>query len=345
MSDTDIKSDSDTSFAVVVPNSSTDATVRDYLRLGNPDTTYEGTLKDFSSSTGGNLGTSAGALIYSTEQVQLAAPTINQVASVFSGWSGDNLSVVGDSSAVVSATRTWGSSDWPATATFQRADSFNTTLGTVTNLITGNSVTQWLGNDASTGTGGLLWSNYGTTQNVFGGQIVNMINGAIDVQGFGEVKIVPEYSIVAPTAISFAVTPAAGVATWATVIEKVAVWGGLISALAQDGLNATSSIATDVAGKQHSQNQSDMQDAMAAAAKEIAAATGAVLVLQAMAIAAGAAAALTAKVDAATALGQVTISDVGVRIKGLASEILVDDAGVTVRGPLQNFAGLSVQFA
>ena len=120
VADGDIKDNNPVSFAVAVPKSAMDPTVRDYLRLGDQDSHYESKLEN--PSTCDTLATHAGALIYSTEQVSLVAPAIIQTASAVSDWSDDKLTIVGKDGKFSSATWLAGSQAWPATTTYQRAD-------------------------------------------------------------------------------------------------------------------------------------------------------------------------------------------------------------------------------
>ncbi len=62
--------------------------------------------------------------------------------------------------------------------------------------------------------GSLLWSNFGVTQNVFAGTIVNMTNGNVEVQGWGETKF-SDQTIYAPNQLLLAVSGTAATATLA----------------------------------------------------------------------------------------------------------------------------------
>ncbi|MGO1077497.1 hypothetical protein [Inquilinus sp. CA228] len=339
--DTDVKQNDTTGYVIYVPNSAADTTVRDYLRLGDPDSTYELDLIDpTDGGTDKTLKTQKGALIYSTESVTLSGPTVTQFAKYVADWSSDNLSVVGTGSDFQSAT--WKGSSAGATTTFQRVANLTTTLGSTTNLLTGNSMTQWLGNAASTGTGSLLWSNYGFTQNVFGGQIVNIINNTIDVQGIGETKIVPEYSVVAPTSITLSVSPASAISTYAKVIGGFAAFSGIASALVQDGLDAASVIDPEIEGSRDTGLDS-MRDAMARVTDEIITASALIAVMQAMAIAAGAAAAISAKLNSSIAPSRIKITEDGVTIRGaMAATMDIGASGINIFADSFNFNGTQV---
>lgn len=326
-----------------------------YIRVGTP-TTYESWLPTSttppdagkvpvfapSAASPSDFFSANGTLIYSNDTLQLFAPTISQTTSEFSHWSSDTLSVVGDSDGVISATRIWGSSSWPWSATFQRADAMNSTLGTTTNLITGNAITQWLGNDASTGTGGLLWSNYGLTQNLFGGQIVNIINTAIDVQGFGEVKVVQDYELEAAASIELVVSPPAGVVgtSAGAVVEKIAMIVGVVSALAEDVANGLAGINTEVQSAKHPTSDAQMRATMEAAFIEIAAASGAVLVTQAVAATAGVLAKSAAEAAAAAAVAGIKITPAGILLQTGPTKVWIDMGGIynSTAGIINNIA-------
>lgn len=326
MADGDIKDNNPVSFAVVVPKSATDQTVRDYLRLGDEDSTYEGKLEN--PSTTDTLATHAGALIYSTEQVSLVGPTITQTASIVSDWSSDKLSIVGNDGKFSSATWLAGSQTWPATTTFQRADDFNTMLGSTTNVITGNSITQYVGNTASAGLGSTMRSNNGHTQNIFSGQVVNITNKSIAVQGSGQISVVPDYKIVSSNSVTLAVSPAAGIAPWASLLGKIAVWGGAVSAACQGGLNLADSIVTEVVGAATKSDVEDVKDAMKASLAEVATITSGVLILQAMAAAAGIAAGITGRANAAAAPSRIEITQAGVFIRAGITQMAISSAAI-----------------
>src|SRR5262249_18371360 len=135
-----------------------------YIRLGTA-TTYESWLPTIPSSSsdvptafgpdniGGNAGSTYpnGLFLYSNNAINLAAPTISQTAAEYSTFSGDSLSVVHDGKVAISSTYT--TPYYPFTSTYQILTAMNVTVGAVSNMITGNSLTYWLGNDASTGVG------------------------------------------------------------------------------------------------------------------------------------------------------------------------------------------------
>ncbi len=333
-----------------------------YIRIGTA-TTYEGWLPDdAATATGKAIAPPAGTppttfdadsvLIYSSNTVQLFAPTISQTTNELSSWSSDNLSVIADSSNVISATRSWGSGDWPASATYQRVDAMNSTLGTTTNLVTGNAMTQWVGNDASTGLGGLLWSNYGHTQNVFGGWIVNMINSAIDVQGFNEVKILTDYQVDALAAIRLLVTEGSEISgLTSSTIAKVGWITAAVSALALAGLNLTSSVSVDRTGAAATQPTTDaasgsvtpssntslnsaMRTAMETSFVEVTAASALILLTQAMAIAAGVAANFEGAAAQASAGAGLEITPLGILMQAGPTKMLIDATGIAATAPV-----------
>lgn len=331
MADGDIKQNDASHFSVLVPKSATDATVRDYLRLGDTDPADEATLRD--PSRGQAYSPAKGALVYSTEEIDLVAPTINQISGQQSDFAGDRLSYVGSGDHVVSATRTWGSAAYSATANFQWGNLFNTTMGNTASLVEGNSVTQWLGNDASTGIGSLLWSNYGSTQNVFGGQIVNIVNSGIDVQGFGEAKILNNYSLVAGTSLALGVTPAALTAPWAGVPEKLATIGTLIAAVTA-GLGSGATLGLEIWQAGDARDGAAVRDAMAGMLATTAAVTGAVVALQIMAVAAGAAALIAGTADSAAAAARIEIDAYSITFRAGNSAIGISPTNIYKSSPL-----------
>ena len=330
MADGDTKDNNPVSFAVVVPTSATDQTARNYLRLGDEDSVYESNLENPSDShSNDTLTTKAGALIYSTEQVNLVAPTITQTANIVSDWSSDKLSIVGKDGKFSSATWLAGSQTWPATTTFQRADDFNTTLGSITNVITGNTINQVTGNIANSSVGASLRANMGLTQNVFSGQLVDIVNQTISVRGLGQRSIVPIHQVVASESLTLAVSPLAANPWWLSLLGKFAVWGGAVSAACQGGLNLTDSIATEIVGAATKSDVEDVKDAMKASLAEVAAITSGVLVMQAMVIAAGAATIIAAKADEVAAPFGIQITEGEVKIWAGPSSFVITPIGIT----------------
>lgn len=345
MADGDIKNNDAASFAVAVPKSASNQTVRDYFRAGDRDSVYEDNLKNPSPGhSNKTLATHKGALLYSTEQMSLVAPTITHTAHTVTDWCSDKLTIVGDDGKFSSATWLAGSQVWPATTTYQRADNFNTTLGSITNVITGSTINQVTGNIANSSTGSSLRANYGHTQNVFSGQVVNIVNTGITVQGLGERSIVPDHKVVASRSLALAVSPAAGAAPWFSLLGKLAVWGGGMSAICQGGLNLADSVVTEIVGGATKSDVDDVKVAMETSLAEVAAITSGVLILQAMVAAAGAAATRAAQAEIITA--PLSIQMVGGAIKFTAGTTVMTlgPEGMLVNSPIFNYSGLRAQF-
>jgi hypothetical protein len=307
-------SDTGLYFSVEVPATNT----MDFLRLGDPDNAEESALPDKPSSSGtsGTSPFSAGILLYTTGVYELVAPT-------FTSWSGDSLSVIRNGGEVVSASYTLPSQ--PFTTTFQMAAQLNATIGNVSNFVTGNELNYWLGNSASTGLGGLLWSNVGLTQNVFGGQIVNVINSAIDVQGIGEAKLQTGFELVASGDIDLLISPAAN-ASASALMGKYQKWAAIVGAAVPLAGTAINDVQTSVAGALTS-NSEKMRDVMIASFSELSAMTAAVVVLQAAVALAG----LKAKAAAAAAIGasaaSIEMSSAGITLTVGASRMVLTDSG------------------
>ncbi len=345
MADGDTQGNNPVSFAAVVPKSAKDQTVRNYLRLGDADSVYESKLENPSTChSNATLATHPGALLYSTEQVSLVAPAIIQTAGAVTDWSDDKLSIVGKDGKFSSATWLAGSQTWPATTTFQRADDFNTTLGSITNAITGNTISQVLGNIANSSVGSSLRANYGHTQNVFSGQVVDIVNRSITVKGLGPRSIAPTHKVVASSSVSLAVSPTAAVAPWFTVLDKIAVWGSAVSAACQGGLNLANSIVTEAVGAATGSDVEDVKDAMKASLASVAAITSGVLILQAMVAAAGAVAAVSASAQATAAPTSMTLTPTSIYLRTLTATLTLGPAGLTVSGPSAKFVTPSMTF-
>jgi hypothetical protein len=255
-----------------------------------------------------------GVLIYSNQNVNLASPVISQSASEYTSFTGDNLSVVHDGKIAVSATYT--TPGFPFTSTYQLLAAMNVTVGPVSNFLTPTALTYWLGNDASTGLGSLLWSNFGTTQNVFGGQIVNIINSSIDVQGLGESKLQDSYGLDVTTTLDLVVSPlvAGSEASTALLSAKYRTYLAMVAAAVQAagvlGNVLETGITADVVS-----NASAMRKLMITGFAELSAMTAAVIIMQSLAVLAGlkSQAAAAAAKDGATAKismmnGQITLT-------------------------------------
>lgn len=345
MADGDTQDNNPVSFAAVIPTSAKDQTVRNYLRLGDTDSIYEDKLRTQSTSTSNHtLATHPGALIYSTEQVSVVAPVITQTAQIVTDWSDDKLSIVGKDGKFSSATWMAGSQTWPATTTFQRANNFNTTLGSITNVITGNTISQVLGNIANSSIGSSLRANMGHTQNVFSGQVVDIVNTGITIKGWGKSQITPSYNLVSSQSLNLAVTPAAAVAPWVSVLKSASTGIALGSAACQIILNVADGVVTEIVGAATESDVEAVKDAMKASLAEAATITSLVLLVQAMVAAAGIAAGIAARAEAASSPASIKMTPASVTIEALGAIMTLSAAGLSVNGPIINTAGLQVNF-
>ena len=327
-----------------------------YIRLGRP-TAYETWLpvsttqvskthapEAFAPAAGSTSLQANGLLLYSNDTVQVFAPKIKQMTSDFSAWSGERMSVVGDSTGLMTASRTWGTAAWPATVEFQRANTMNSTLGSVTNMITGNTMSSYLGNYATSSSGSKLTAHYGVNQNVTGGHIVNIVNDAVTVQGFGQTAIGKAFNQVVSGQVRIAVNPAAGVSPAAKVAAKVAIVSGLLSALSQAGLNLASNVGTSVDGAASAQDVNQMKSVLAKGFEEVLAASSAVLVMQAMALVAGIWAAATAEAEFLTAGSSIWATNQAIRIKVGGTRMAITSAGISANTPTINNNAVEILF-
>ncbi|MEJ0014967.1 MAG: hypothetical protein WDN25_00080 [Acetobacteraceae bacterium] len=270
-----------------------------------------------------------GVLLYSNSAINLAAPAISQTTSEYSRFSGDSLSVVHDGKVAVSSTYTTPA--FPFTSTYQILNEMNVTVGAVSNMITGNNLTYWQGNDASTGVGSLLWSNFGTTQNVFGGQIVNIINSSIDVQGLGESKLQEAYGLDVTTSIDLLVSPVvvssqASTALLASqfranlvVVASIVEAAGVLLTTMQTG------ITSDVV-----KNSKAMRDLMIAQYAELSTVTAVVVVMQALAVLAGLKSQVAAEAAKAGATAKISMIDGQLTLSAGGTALILSPLGMRV---------------
>ena len=175
----------------------------------------------------------------------------------------------------------------------------------------GNALTVAAGNPAATGIGGLLKSNYGATQNIYGGQIVNMTSSdwtgwsgitgfVMSVQGWGQATLLNEYALAAATSIRFVVDPLV-VGAEGSRTGKLADWlkraSILVNFIASTvaGIEAMAiGVTLDTLEAATTDNHDKIKDTMIAAAAASASVSGVIVACQIAAIAAGAAARLAA---------------------------------------------------
>lgn len=216
--------DSSVGFVVTVPYVQNDTpvsgTYAQVLRMGGWASTNEALIVDSSgnfimtttngtttntSYTGDDPLQDKGILIYSADQYTVYAPQIRAVGSTStSSWANEQMTITTDGTDVVGYSYV---GPLGFTASFQKLDAISITNGSTSNFIAGNAMTVWSGNDASTGLGGLLWSNFGLTQNIFDGQVVNINGPDMSVQGRFATSIAPTVSTAATRSIELAVNP------------------------------------------------------------------------------------------------------------------------------------------
>ncbi|MDE2515737.1 MAG: hypothetical protein KGL12_06915 [Rhodospirillales bacterium] len=295
------------------------------MRLGQPDTNAENTLS--TSPTPGDATSSGnfnpGVLLYTQGQYQ-------QVAPVVTSWSGDSLSAVKDGNTLVNASYTAPSAQF--TYNFGIEAVFNTTIGNVSNFVTGNQLAYWVGNSASTGLGGLLWSNVGLTQNVFAGQIVNLINKNIDIQGVGEAKVQRDFEVLTGQTIDLLVNPAATVSA-AAIAGAIRTGLVSLSAIGVAALAIASEMQTGISGDLTSDPET-LRKNFKDSAKELVGATAAVFLLQAVVASAGRAVQAVAQSAKAAAAAKLSMGEIGVTIQaGPNSALMITADGVYIKGP------------
>lgn len=321
MADQSTVDNTGTYYSVNVPAPS----MQSYMRLGQPDTGAENALSTSPTpgdgTASGNFG--PGVLLYTQGQYQ-------QVAPVVTSWSGDSLSAVKDGNSLVNAT--YGSASAQFTYNFAVEALFNNTVGNVSNFITGNQLAYWIGNSASTGLGGLLWSNVGLTQNVFAGQIVNLINKNIDIQGVGEAKVQTSFDVLTGASIDLLVSPGA-------TVSAAAIAGGIrtalvsVSAIGAAALAIASEMQTGISGDLSS-DPDTLRKNFSDSAKELVGATAAVFLLQAVVASAGRAVQAIAEAAKLTATAKVKVDEVGITLQyGVDSALMVTADGVYIKGP------------
>lgn len=321
--------DTATYYSVDVPS----AKVSGYFRIGDPDDAVEANLPD--TPTPGTVVNGAnfasGIVLYTSGHYQVVTPVV-------STWSGDSLSVTKNGSALVSASYTLPSQ--PLTMNFQMQDVTASTIGNLSNFIAGNQLAYWIGNSASTGVGGLLWSNFGVTQNVFGGQVVNVINNSIDVQGWAEAKLSTSAELLAQTGIDLLVSPTA-VTSAPAILGRGKQLTSVIATITALSGTAISDVQTSVAGA-FTSDPTKMRDVMIASFAELSTVTAAVLVLQAMVALAGLTVSGEAEAARAVNTAAVKLADGRVTVQVGATSMIVTANGIYFSGGEIGFGGLNL---
>lgn len=272
----DVKDDTGSTYSVYVP--STNA----YLRLGSADTSFE-TATQFPSAEGDFVD---GAFINTSGTVNINADgPVNIVAQAVNITSTDHFQ------AVYGADNLLSSASWQgpnvASVSYQAALAFNLNVANTANMLVGNSLTYWLGNDASTGTGSLLWSNFGHTQNIFGGQVVNLTNNMFEVQGYGGGAYTSSTNVAVSNTVDIGQAPnaIAMTGTARALVKSMGTIAKVASMIAAD-LTLGEVIAVGTA-LNYTSSEKAIKGTMIATMAEIAAVETCVLVMQAMTISAG----------------------------------------------------------
>jgi hypothetical protein len=361
MSDTDTQSDiaanSETSFIVAVPYQGSNGPVAgsyaQLLRMGAWDTTIETGLvtsdgKAFYTSAGGNSIYQGddplqdkGILVYSADEYTVYSPQIRTVGETSSSsWSNQNMTVTTDGDKVVAYSY---SGPLGITASYQNQDAISMTFGYNCSFVLGSAMTVWTINDASTGLGGLLWSNFGLTQNIFDGQVVNINGSDITVQGIGATSLTESSSIVATSNITLTVNP---LTTAATVALKVAGILGQVARFAGDGVvglgAAAVNVATTVSTEELSEGESSISTAVKDSYDAALAVSAAIVAIQAIASLAGITMSAAAKgLQTATTSGALSLGvaqssltqGAGARVGLMPGFVSVDATSVAITGP------------
>jgi hypothetical protein len=248
---------------IYVPNTKSSPPSYNYFRLGATDADIEKGLPSDPDKPSGQSAAAAGdklpdpgIALYTTGSYTLTAPSMNS-------WTADSLNAVTDGSTLFTASYTTGTSYGlrPATVTFQNVDQFTNTAAASTNFLNGDALTFWNGNDQSIGLGGLLWSNYGFTTNLFGAWILNLTNSSAEVQGFGSIKLEETSSVAASKAIDFAVTPLPpnGALGYGYRTLQVAAALSAVLTLATSGMTAAMTIELERADRDAASLKAAMQ--------------------------------------------------------------------------------------
>ncbi|WP_048859546.1 hypothetical protein [Acidisphaera rubrifaciens] len=272
------------------------------LRLGAADPKVDnyvvygenGSYTMAATPTGDDPRANEGIVLYSYDNFTVYSPNTQYIANIKADWSAEALSATVTNGLVSNASY----SSKGLISTYASAAQMAINASDLVSFNGGNTMTVWAGNDASTGVGGLLWSNYGATQNIFGGQIVNITaapgNGVVmNVQGWGEAALASAYAVSAATSIKFSVDPLAVAAAgtpaqkWADALMTASlVVAGVASMLA--GIEDVGiGTALDLIGAPTMENYDKIKTTMITAASVSAALSSVIVACQIAAMAAG----------------------------------------------------------
>ena len=272
------------------------------LRLGAADPKVDnyvvygenGSYTMAATPTGDDPRANEGIVLYSYDNFTVYAPTSQTVSNIWSDWSAESLSVTVTNGLVSNASF----SSKGLISTYASAAQMAINASDLVSFNGGNTMTVWAGNDASTGVGGLLWSNYGATQNIFGGQIVNITaapgNGVVmNVQGWGETALASTYAVSAATSITFSVDPLAVAAAgtpakiWADRLMTASLVVAGVASVVAGIEDAAIGTTLDIIGAPTMENYNKIKATMITAASVSAALSSVIVACQIAAMAAG----------------------------------------------------------
>jgi len=318
-----------------------------YLRVGEPGG-YEPWLTTNADAPAAPTKPAAGAsatpfggngiVLHSTDQISAFAPSITNTAATITNntdsmttYSGETFSVVytGDHSIGVLSAQTKGAAGVLTNANYSVVNNLASVVGNSTTTVGGSMATVWAGADASTGIGSLLWSNFGVTGNLFGGSIVNIINGAVDLQGWGETKL-SDFDVLAPETVSLAIAPIGGAATLASTVlklaQRLALAGGIVNGALVAFMEAGIGAAADVIGKDEAKLKDDL-DAFQDTMMVITALTAA---LQVACVAAGIALNVQKKLANALPAASIRLTNGSIVLSAGGTSVTIDGTGFNV---------------
>lgn len=287
-----------------------------------------------------------GILLYSPDVVHTVAPTARTSSDEVTQYTSDSMTIVGDEQHLVSASRSWGGSANPTSASFQHGNTYAAQLGSTTTLVTGAINTQYLGNLTQVGLGGYLTSNYGTTQSIYGGQVVAVSLGAVEVGGWGSAKLGSAFTLAAVENATISCSPlAAGVAAIGpSLAAKAAMTAALLSVVTDASLGIAVTAGTSQRWTGLKAADETMHDAIDQAAQEMIAVESLAVVLQALAIVAGVVTRADALAAAVTPTAGIQLTDGGLQLEALADRIFMSGVGIYATSPILNHGVVFTMF-
>lgn len=320
-----------------------------YLRVGQPGG-YEKWLTTTPHNPAAPTAPAAGAsdtpfggngiVLHSTDQIYTFAPSITQKAEALnidtanvSTWTaGANTAIYYDNDRKSIAVLSGQSKDptgIAANLNYQVVDNLSALVGNSVSTVGGSAATIWAGADASTGIGSLLWSNFGFTQNLFGGYVANITNGSMELQGLNEAKL-SDLEVLAPNSIELSVAPIGGAAAISSGLAKicnaVAIVGGLVNAVLAVGMEATTGAEAGAAKGNADKLQKALDDMKA----EMLALTGLTVALQIASTAAAFLLLPSKSAAQAAAASSISISNNAIRLSAGGTTVSISTAGFRV---------------